>query len=85
MSMVRWAVLLEDWARFHVDTARGTATRDLCREELQGALTLVLRAGARGWADRLEAGRRPDAARTAAIVDALLWTGLSHLPTGRAA
>nr|WP_298987466.1 TetR/AcrR family transcriptional regulator [uncultured Micrococcus sp.] len=65
--------------------AEDTRVGDAEAEILSRGLVAYVLGAARHWADRLEAGRRPDAARTAAIVDALLWTGLSHLPTGRAA
>lgn len=48
------AVLMEDWARFHLDTNRGADTREVCAQELQAAVTMLLRAGAKVWSERLE-------------------------------
>ena len=48
------AVFVEDWARFHVDTNRGAATRDECAAQLHLAMGMLLRVGARPWSERLE-------------------------------
>ena len=47
-------VLVEDWARFHVDTSRGATTREECMAELHRAIGVLLRVGARAWSERLE-------------------------------
>lgn len=49
----------------------------------RGIVAYVLGA-ARHWADRVDADRRPDVAGMAERVDALLWSGLSQLPTDHA-
>ena len=48
------AVFMEDWARFHVDTDRGAATSKECMAHLHLAIGMLLRVGARRWAERLE-------------------------------
>ena len=59
------------------DTSVGEAEAEVLSRGLVGYLL----SAARHWADRLDVQARPSAADMARTVDALVWRGLSSLPT----